>query len=160
MFTNKKLTFYTLLAGTIIVNLVLPELCSAQPNVVTRPTRVTIDVTELERGTCTIFYLVEGPYGALLASLAGLGAIATAALGSYKNAWNLLIVSISCFIMRSAISLWFKVPDNCGAYLRRGASSTTQPNGGSNPSNTGPQAPTPQAPTPQGGNGPSDDPTN
>jgi hypothetical protein len=69
-----------------------------------------IDTTELLRGTCTQFYLIEGPYGALLATNAGLGAIVSAAFGQYRAAYNFLIVSISSFILRSMVSMWFGVP--------------------------------------------------
>ena len=73
---------------------------------------IPIDTSELVRGTCTLFYLIEGAYGALLATVAGIGAIVSSAFGQYRAAYNFLIVSISSFILRAMVSMWFGVPTN------------------------------------------------
>lgn len=49
---------------------------------------------------------IEGGFGALVATGAGLGAIVAAALGGFKAAWCLLVVSIGCFILRSYLTLF------------------------------------------------------
>lgn len=88
---------------------------------------VPIDTSELVKGTCTLFFLIEGPYGALLATVAGLGAIVSSAMGQYRSAYNFLIVSISSFILRAMVSMWFGVPDNtrCRTLWAAGHTTTT-----------------------------------
>ncbi len=49
---------------------------------------------------------IEGGFGALVATGAGLGAIIAAALGGFKAAWCLLVVSVGCFILRSYLTLF------------------------------------------------------
>ncbi len=53
----------------------------------------------------TIGYL-EGGFGTLVASSAGLGAIIAAALGGFKAAWALFVVSVGCFILRTYLTLF------------------------------------------------------
>lgn len=50
--------------------------------------------------------LVEGAFGALIAAVAGVAAIVAAALGGFKMAWSLVVVSIGAFILRSWIQLF------------------------------------------------------
>lgn len=50
--------------------------------------------------------LVEGAFGALIAAVAGVAAILAAALGGFKMAWSLVVVSIGAFILRSWIQLF------------------------------------------------------
>lgn len=50
--------------------------------------------------------LVEGAFGALVAAVAGVAAILAAALGGFKMAWSLVVVSIGAFILRSWIQLF------------------------------------------------------
>lgn len=50
--------------------------------------------------------LVEGAFGALVAAVAGVAAILAAALGGFKMAWSLVVVSIGAFILRSWILLF------------------------------------------------------
>lgn len=49
---------------------------------------------------------IEGGFGALVASAAGIGAIVAAAVGGFKAAWCLLVVSIGAFILRAYITLF------------------------------------------------------
>jgi dipeptide/tripeptide permease len=49
---------------------------------------------------------MEGSFGALVAAAAGVGAIIAAAVGSFKAAWALLVVSIGSFILRSYLTLY------------------------------------------------------
>ncbi len=50
--------------------------------------------------------LVEGAFGAMVAAVAGVAAILAAALGGFKMAWSLVVVSIGAFILRSWILLF------------------------------------------------------
>lgn len=56
--------------------------------------------------------LIEGAFGALVAAAAGVAAILAAALGGFKMAWSLVVVSIGSFILRSFITLF---NGSCGA---------------------------------------------
>jgi len=58
-------------------------------------------------GACAkMLLLVEGAFGALVAAVAGVAAILAAALGGFKMAWSLVVVSIGAFILRSWILLF------------------------------------------------------
>ena len=46
-------------------------------------------------------------YGALLTSVAGLGALVASAMGGFKMAWSCLVVAIGSFILQSYQELWF-----------------------------------------------------
>lgn len=54
-----------------------------------------------------LLMLIEGPFGALLTTAAGIGAIVSSAMGNFRAAWTLLVVSIGAFILRSYITLFF-----------------------------------------------------
>ena len=58
-----------------------------------------------------IVSLIEGSFGAVVAAAAGLGAIIASAVGGFKAAWTLLVVSIGAFILRQYITLF---SGNCG----------------------------------------------
>lgn len=49
----------------------------------------------------------EGQYGSLLSAASGLGAIIASAMGGFKMAWGLLIVSTSSFLLEKYETLWF-----------------------------------------------------
>jgi hypothetical protein len=49
---------------------------------------------------------METGFGALVAAAAGVGAIIAAAVGGFKAAWSLLVVSIGAFILRAYITLF------------------------------------------------------
>ena len=49
---------------------------------------------------------IEGPFGALIAAAAGVAAIIAAAMGGFKAAWCLLVVSVGSFILRSYLTLY------------------------------------------------------
>ncbi|MCB0323776.1 MAG: hypothetical protein KDD69_09395, partial [Bdellovibrionales bacterium] len=51
--------------------------------------------------------LDSGNLGSLLAALAGIGAIVASAMGGFKAAWALLVVSVGSFILRTYIEMWF-----------------------------------------------------
>lgn len=54
----------------------------------------------------------KGGYGALLTSLAGIGAILASAMGGFKAAWSLLVVAIGSFLLNSYRTLFFG--ESCG----------------------------------------------
>ncbi len=49
---------------------------------------------------------IEGGFGALVATAAGIGVIIAAAAGGFRTAWCLLVVSVGCFILRSYLTLF------------------------------------------------------
>lgn len=53
-----------------------------------------------------ILSLVEGTFGALVTSIAGIGAIVASAMGGFKMAWSLIVVAVGSFILRSYITLF------------------------------------------------------
>ncbi len=53
-----------------------------------------------------ILLLVEGTFGALITAAAGIGAIVASAVGGFKMAWSLIVVSVGAFILRSYITLF------------------------------------------------------
>lgn len=54
----------------------------------------------------TLDYL-HGGFGALLTAITGLGAIIASAVGGFRMAWALLVVSIGSFILQSYMEMWF-----------------------------------------------------
>lgn len=54
-----------------------------------------------------LFKLIEGAFGALIMVVAGLGAIVASTMGAYRLAVSLIVVSVSAFILRSLVSLFF-----------------------------------------------------
>lgn len=64
-------------------------------------------------GLCNVFWLVEGSYGALIMSVAGLVAIVSAAMGAYKTSMNILVVAIGAFAIRPVIMMFFGTDFGC-----------------------------------------------
>ena len=54
-----------------------------------------------------ILLFIEGPFGALIMVIAGIGAIVSSAFGAYRAALGLLAVAIGCFILRSLVKTFF-----------------------------------------------------
>lgn len=52
--------------------------------------------------------LMKGPFGAMLTSVSGVGAIVASAMGGFKMAWGLLVVSASSFILRGYMDVFFQ----------------------------------------------------
>lgn len=58
-------------------------------------------------GACSLLLAyMETGFGALVAAASGVGAIIAAAVGGFKAAWSLLVVSIGAFILRAYITLF------------------------------------------------------
>lgn len=49
---------------------------------------------------------LEGGFGTLIGAASGFGAIIAASVGGFKAAWNLFVVSVGCFILRSFLPLF------------------------------------------------------
>jgi hypothetical protein len=60
-------------------------------------------------GACKVLSLPEGSWGALVASIAGVVAIISAAMGMYRSAINLIIVSVACVLIRPLMGMFFNV---------------------------------------------------
>lgn len=56
----------------------------------------------------TLGYLADDGLGALLASAAGLGAVIAAAMGSFRAAWGLVVISVGAFLLKNYVELWFQ----------------------------------------------------
>ena len=54
-----------------------------------------------------LLMFIEGAFGALLATTAGIAAIISSAIGNYRMFWALLVVSLGSFILRSFLTLFF-----------------------------------------------------
>lgn len=55
-----------------------------------------------------VIELFEGPFGAMLTAAAGVGAVICSAIGGFKMAWTCLVVSVSAFILRSYVTVFFQ----------------------------------------------------
>lgn len=54
-----------------------------------------------------VMQYIEGSFGALIMTAAGIGAIMSAAFGNYKVAMSLLVVAVGSFILRNFITAFF-----------------------------------------------------
>lgn len=79
-------------------------------------TNITVDDSVLRSSICALFHLIEGSFGGLIMTVAGIGAVVGAAFGMYRAGYSLLIVGIGAFILRSLVSLWFGT-FGCGSGL-------------------------------------------
>jgi type IV secretory pathway VirB2 component (pilin) len=55
----------------------------------------------------SVLELMEGPFGSLCTACAGIGAICAAAMGGFKMAWTLVVVSVGSFILREYYKVFF-----------------------------------------------------
>lgn len=53
-----------------------------------------------------VLQLIEGTFGALVCAVAGVAAILAAAMGGFKMAWTLVVVSVGSFILRTYVGLF------------------------------------------------------
>ncbi len=68
-----------------------------------------IDNTQIDEAIRTIFNMLEGSFGALIAVGAGIMAVISSAFGQYRAALGCLIVAVGSFILRSFVFTWFNV---------------------------------------------------
>ncbi len=85
-------------AGIVLLNVGLSEMASAQGGGAASAKAVA--------ACANLLQYLEGGFGALLAAAAGIGAVVAAAVGGFKAAWCLLVVSIGAFILRAYITLF------------------------------------------------------
>lgn len=67
------------------------------------------DDRHIREGVCQLLALIEGPLGALLTTVAGIGAVVSSAFGAYRAGYSMVVVACGSFCMRSLVSLWFGV---------------------------------------------------
>lgn len=121
-FRKSVLTPAPLLLLVLLLNIVLPTLTLAQgvdasslidnaANALTGDgnggAATTFDDTEVRRAICDLYALIQGSYGALLVTAAGISAIIASAFGAYRSGITLIVVALGGFILPSLVSLWF-----------------------------------------------------
>jgi hypothetical protein len=67
----------------------------------------TFDPTEIKNAVCKLFQLQQGAFGALVMTVAGIGAIVSSSMGAYRAAVSLIVVSCGSFILQALVSLFF-----------------------------------------------------
>ena len=55
----------------------------------------------------SVLDMADGPFGAMLTAIAGIGAIVASAMGGFKAAWACVVVSVGGFILRGYVLLFF-----------------------------------------------------
>ncbi len=68
---------------------------------------IPYDDTLQRNAVGNLFKFIEGSFGALVMTIAGIGAIVAAAMGAYKAAVGIMVVAIGAFILRALVSLFF-----------------------------------------------------
>jgi hypothetical protein len=63
--------------------------------------------TKFNEACGRLLQMIEGPFGALITTAAGIGAIIASAVGGFRTAWALIVVSVGAFILRAYITLFF-----------------------------------------------------
>lgn len=66
-----------------------------------------IETTRIENAATKLIKAIEGPFGALIMIVAGIFAIVMAAMGQYKIAMSLLVISLGAFILKSIVKTFF-----------------------------------------------------
>ncbi len=72
----------------------------------------------IKRAVCTLYAFIEGSFGALLAVVAGIGAIVSSAFGGYKSAISFIVVSCGSFILRALVSLFFGTLEHLNVVMK------------------------------------------
>lgn len=74
------------------------------------------DTIPLREAVCRLFLLIEGPFGGLIMTIAGISAVISAAFGAYRSATSMLVAGVGAFILRSLVSLFFGTEFCTGEY--------------------------------------------
>lgn len=74
------------------------------------------DHNRVRKAACRLYRLMEGAFGGLIATVAGVGAIVSSAFGGYRMAVGLLVTGLGAFTLRSLLSLFFGSPDCSDAW--------------------------------------------
>lgn len=69
----------------------------------------------IKNAVCQLYRLIEGAFGALVMTVAGIAAIVSSAFGAYRAAVGMLVVGLGAFILRSLVSLFFG-EFSCGGF--------------------------------------------
>jgi hypothetical protein len=95
--------------GTILLyaGISHPSLATVPPGGTPPPATVTIDTTAIDEATCWLYYFQEGPYGALLLAVTGIGALVSCAVGAYRACLNLLAVAVGSWLIRPVATILF-----------------------------------------------------
>ena len=72
---------------------------------------VNFDCREITRAQCDLLRLIHGSFGALLMTVAGIGAVISSAIGMYRAGYTMAVVGVGSFILPSLVTLWFGEPD-------------------------------------------------
>jgi len=83
----------------------------AHAQTTTTTVKVQFDPAEINRAICQLLRLIEGSFGGLLMTVAGVGAVISAAFGQMKAGYSMLVTGLGAFILRSLVSLYFQIPD-------------------------------------------------
>ena len=107
--TNQQSSVFMLLAGIVLLNFGIVEFASATRNDFEIADGAFLGII------CAITRFIEGPFGALIMVIAGIGAIVSSAFGQYRAAIGLLVVAIGAFILRSLVQTFFgaRIYDGC-----------------------------------------------
>ena len=111
LYRNANLLLFILGSGLLVSGIVGLETVHATTGGNGTPEDDSIDTCAFRWGVCQLYRLIEGDFGALLATVAGVLAIVASSVGSYSAAYTLLTVALGCFILRALVSLWFGVPE-------------------------------------------------
>lgn len=115
-FVYRNANVFLFIFGWALLHFGVSDLLLAQTSETPPTDAVTFDTTEIDRATCSLYALLEGPYGALLTAVAGFSALVAAVMGSYQSAYTFLTVGIGCFTARSVNSMYFGAVE-CDAEL-------------------------------------------
>ena len=75
----------------------------------------------IRREICDRFQLIEGSWGALIFTIAGIVSIVSVAVGAYRAGYTLIFVGCGAFILRSLLSLFYGEFDCEQIYADSGA---------------------------------------
>lgn len=92
---GKNSNLLMFLGGAALLSFGMNELAQAQ-----------IASARAQQACSFLLGYLETGFGALLAAGAGLGAVVASALGGFKAAWCLVVVSVGAFILRAYITLF------------------------------------------------------
>lgn len=77
------------------------------PGAAGNPNSPEFNDAQIRNAVCQLLWLIEGSFGALLTTVAGIGAVVSSAFGAYRAGYSMIVVALSSFIMHSLVSLWF-----------------------------------------------------
>lgn len=98
-FRGRTLSDLSLFAAAfLLVNFGAPAIASAQA------TGGEVFQSATSKLLC---YVLPGKFGAMISAFAGIFALVGAAMGAYRAAWALVLVSVGCYIAKDFVSVLF-----------------------------------------------------